>query len=185
MRTDHNVIGETHSLLTPLSRSDSEASSLRCSRRRRPRRGRRPRRRGWVACVRIRCGLDAPRPATAAARATFSRFKTRTERRGVPRLGDGVSFCEYMIFILIRSVCSRSGSRALRLGCSAFRAPVVPFPSRVQPTPRARAAAAVGCFCKLRPAASDVASRGPEIRVVVRRRRRGISPQTPIRPEIT
>jgi len=195
MRTDHNVIGETHSLLTPLSvrlrgqltevlpaqttaaRSETETA--------------------WVGrlcadplrlgCAKARNGCG-PRDFLILFFKIQLKFKQERKPR-VPRLGDGVSFCEYMIFILIRSVCSRSGSRALRLGCSAFRAPVVPvpFPSRVH---RHRASgpappAAVGCFCKLRPAASDVASRGPEIRVVVRRRRRGISPQTPIRPEIT
>jgi hypothetical protein len=196
MRTDHNVIGETHSLLTPLSVRLTEASSLRCSRRRRRTAARSETETAWVG----RLCADPLRLGCAKARngcgpRDFFKYqdsKDKTSRRtngnrGSPSMVPSWSVCHFanMIFILIRSVCSRSGSRALRLGCSAFRAPVVPFPSRVQPTPRARAAAAVGCFCKLRPAASDVASRGPEIRVVVRRRRRGISPQTPIRPEIT
>jgi len=141
MRTDHNVIGETHSLLTPLSvrlrgqltevlpaqttaaRSETETAWV-----------------GRLCADPLRLGCAKARNG-CAARATFSLFKTRTETAGAVLVG--VSFCEYMIFILIRSVYSRSGSRALRLGCSAFRAPVVPFPesgATYAPGPRQSAA---------------------------------------------
>lgn len=82
MRTDHDVIGETHSLLTPLSvrlrgSSHTEAPAQTTA-------GRSETETAWVACVRIRCGLDAPRPATAAARANFKRlFRTTTKRNGI------------------------------------------------------------------------------------------------------
>ena len=83
MRTDHDVIGETHSLLTPLSvtvrlRGSSHTEVLPAQ----TTAGRSETETAWVACVRIRCGLDAPRPATAAARANFKRLFHTTVERG-------------------------------------------------------------------------------------------------------